>query len=276
MFRRANATDRRETASAMFEFLQVNVHGAAGTIVLNRPEKRNAISRGLLAELRQALDDLRQERRVRGIILTGAGLAFCAGVDLEEMKATADAEHAELSWGRDARHYRDLLREMLQLPKPLVAAVNGPVVAAGAGLMLASDIVVAAPEAKFGLPEPVRGLVAGVTAPLLAFRIGAGSAARLLLDPSLIPAEEAHRLGLYHELVSADKLWARSVEIVEQCARGAPEALQLTKRLLNETIGEHLSTLLSAGAAASATARTTEAAAEGLAAFLEKREPNWP
>jgi methylglutaconyl-CoA hydratase len=110
----------------------------------------------------------------------------------------------------------------------------------------------------------------------LAFRIGAGHAARLLLTSTLIPAAEALRIGLFHEIVSADLLWPRAVELSKLCARGAPEALQLTKRMLNETIGEHLSTLLAAGAAASATARTTEAAAEGLAAFAEKREPKWP
>jgi len=84
-----------------------------------------------------------------------------------------------------------------------------------------------------------------------------------------------HRIGIYHELVDDDIIWARAHELAEQCAKSAPEALQLTKRMMNETIGEHLSTLLAAGAAASATARTTEAATEGLSAFLEKREPNW-
>jgi methylglutaconyl-CoA hydratase len=98
----------------------------------------------------------------------------------------------------------------------------------------------------------------------------------LLLTANTIGAEEAFRYGLVHELVPDDKVWARAVEIVNQCAAGAPEALQLTKRMVNEIIGEHLGTQLSAGAAASATARTTEAAAEGLAAFLEKRPPIWP
>jgi methylglutaconyl-CoA hydratase len=147
--------------------------------------------------------------------------------------------------------------------------------AGGAGLMLASDLVVAAPTARFGLPEPRRGLVAGIVSPLLVFRIGASHAANLLLTARTIEAAEAQRIGLYHEIVPEELVWARAHELAGQIAESAPEAIQLTKKMLNETIGEHLSTLLSAGAAASATARTTEAAREGLAAFLEKRPPRW-
>jgi methylglutaconyl-CoA hydratase len=164
---------------------------------------------------------------------------------------------------------------MIELPKPIIASVNGPAVAGGAGLVLASDIVVATPEAQFGLPDARHGLVAGVVAPLLAFRVGAGPAARLLLTSSLYPADESLRLGIYHELIDEPRLWARCVQLAEECAAGAPEAVQLSKRLLYETIGEHLSTQLSVGAAMSATARTTEAAQEGLAAFVEKRRPEW-
>src|SRR5207247_849805 len=130
-------------------------------------------------------------------------------------------------------------------------------------------------NATFALPEPLRGIVAGMVSPLLAFRVGGGQAARLLLTAATIDAVEARRIGLFHEVVNADHLWPRAVEMAAECARSAPEALLLTKRMLNETIGEHLPTMLSAGAAASAAARTTEAAAEGLAAFLETREPNW-
>jgi len=247
----------------------------SGTIILNRPDKRNALSRQMLADLSQALDDLHQERKVRAVILTGAGTAFCAGMDLAEMQTTAAQPDAYLQWHNDAVQYRELLTKMLHFPKPLIAAVNGPAVAGGVGLLLASDIVIAAAEAQVGLPEPRRGIVAGMVTPLLVFRIGASQAANLLLTARMIAAAEAHRIGLVHELVERDLVWARAQEIAGEIANSAPEALQLTKRLLNETVGEHLSTLLTAGAADSATARTTEAAREGLAAFLEKRDPQW-
>ena len=262
--------------SSSAPLVKVHVHGAAGTIILNRPEKRNALSRALLTDLAQAFSDLHLERRVRAVILTATGSTFCAGMDLAEMAATSRAENSHAQWHQDAVQYHDLIETMLQFPKPIIAAVAGPALAGGAGLMLACDIVVAGGSATFGLPEPKRGLVAGIVAPLVAFRVGAGRAGYLLLTAQTIGAEEAFRYGLVHELVADDKVWARAVEIANHCATGAPEALQLTKRVLNETIGEHLGTQLSAGAAASATARTTEAAAEGLAAFLEKRPPVWP
>lgn len=256
--------------------VKVHVHAQVGSIILNRPDKRNALSRALIGELQQALDDLHQQRRVRAVVLTGSGSAFCAGMDLAEMLATARQPDPHPQWHSDTVIYRDLIESMLRFPKPLVAAVNGPAVAGGAGLALGCDLVVAARGASFGLPEPRRGLVAGLVAPLLAFRIGAGQAAYLLLSARTIAADEALERGVFHELADDDKVWARAVQLGEECAAGAAESLQLTKRMLNETIGEHLGTLLTAGAAVSATARTTEAAAEGLAAFLEKREPKWP
>jgi enoyl-CoA hydratase/carnithine racemase len=255
--------------------VRIHVHESAGTIILNRPEKRNALSRALLAELAQAFSDLHQEKRVRAVILTGSGAAFCAGMDLNEMLDTSRLPDPHAQWHSDAVVYQELMLTMLRFPKPIIAAVNGPAVAGGAGLVLGCDLVIASHEAKFGLPEPLRGIVAGLVSPLLHFRLGGGQAARLLLSAMTIDANEAHRIGLFHELVHPDHLWPRAVELAQQCAKGAPEALQLTKRMLNETIGEPLTTLLAAGAAASATARTTEAAAEGLAAFLEKREPKW-
>lgn len=179
-------------------------------------------------------------------------------------------------WHDDAVLYRDLLLEMLHFPKPIIAAVNGPAFAGGAGLVLAADIVVAGNSARFALPEPLRGIVAGLVAPLLTFRIGAGWGANLLLTSRTLEAAEAQRVGLFHEVVSDDLVWARSMELVQDCARAAPESLQLTKQMINQTIGEQLETLLSLGAAVSATARTTESAIEGLRAFLEKRAPKWP
>jgi enoyl-CoA hydratase/carnithine racemase len=257
--------------------IEVKVNGAVGTIVLNRPERRNALTRAMLSQISQALGDLYQEKRVRAVILTGAGSAFCAGMDVHEMHAAATLPEDEKSqdWGDTAEAYREVVTQMIELPKPIIASVNGAAVAGGAGLVLASDIVVATEGAQFGLPDARRGLVAGVVAPLLAFRVGGGTAARLLLTSSLFPADEALRLGIYHELMSESKLWARCAQLAEECAAGAPEAVQLSKRLLYETIGEHLGTQLSVGAAMSATARTTEAAQEGLTAFVEKRRPEW-
>ena len=273
--RESKTTNKIEPAP-MEETIRIRKHVPSGTIVLQRPQKRNALSRWTMLQLKQAFEDLHLEKRVRAVILTGAGSTFCSGVDLQEVHDSSRQSDAHQQWHDDAVQYKELLETMLLFPKPIIAAVNGPAVGAGAGLVLASDIVIATPEAQFGLPEPRRGLVAGLVAPLLTWRIAVGPAANLLLTARMIEADEAHRWGIYHELTATDTIWARAHQLAETCAESAPESLQLTKRMLNETIGEQLGTQLSAGAAATATARTTDAAREGLAAFLEKRGPNWP
>lgn len=259
----------------MEPIVKIQVHEQTATVTLNRPEKRNALSRELLSELHQALFDLQQERKVRAVIVAGAGPSFSAGMDLSEMLAANEQEDRQAQWHADSVLYHDLIEAMLRFPKPLVAAVHGPAVAGGAGLVMACDLVVATERATFGFPEPRRGIVAGMVAPLLAFRVGGAHAACLLLTGRVIDSREAHRIGIFHELVDDDKIWARANQLVGEIARCAPEALQMTKRLLNETIGEQLLSQLTAGAAVSAASRTTEAAAEGLAAFIEKREPKW-
>lgn len=256
--------------------VRVKVHAPSGTIILDRPQRRNALSREMLAQLQQAFEDLHQERKVRAVILTGAGSAFSSGIDLAEMHATTHDDNAQSQWYEDTLQFKELLETMWRYPKPIIAAVNGPAVAAGAALVLASDLVLATAEARFGFPEPRRGIVAGLAVPLLVFRAGGSQAARLLLTAELIEADVALRLGIYHELLPSEQLWARGHALAQQCSQSAAEALQLTRRMLNETVGEHLTTLLAAGAAASATARTTEAAAEGIAAFIQKRPPAWP
>ena len=255
--------------------VKIHVHEHTGTITLNRPDNRNALTRQLLTELLQAFHDLHMQKSARAVVLTGAGTAFCAGMDLGEMLATAEQPNSHELWDQDARLYREVIETMIRFPKPIIAAVDGAAVAGGAGLVLASDIVLASDRSKFGLPEPRRGLVAGIVSPLLAFRVGGSRAAYLLLTTRVIEAEQAQSFGLFHELTESDKIWARAHEIAGECAESAPEALALTKRMLNETIGAELDTQLAAGAAVSSTARSTEAAAEGLAAFLEKRDPVW-
>jgi len=257
--------------------IDVKVNGAIGTIVLNRPARRNALSRSMVGELQQAIGDLQQEKRVRAVILTGSGTAFCSGMDVHEMHADAGLPDAERHrvLGEAADEFRELITQMLELPKPILASVNGPALAAGAGLVLACDVVVACDAAQFGLPDARHGLVAGVVGPLAAFRVGGGVAGRLMLTSALYSAAETFRLGIYHEMIDKARLWARCCELGNECAAGAPEAIGLSKRMLYETIGEQLSTQLSVGAAITATARTTEAAQEGLKAFVEKRRPVW-
>jgi enoyl-CoA hydratase/carnithine racemase len=255
--------------------ITARVDGPVGTITIDRREHGNTLTRAMIAALREALGDLHVEKRVRAVVLTGAGETFCLGRDADEQDA-GDNERDDLTrWGEEAEELRDLLAAMLEFPKPILGAVNGAALAAGAALVLGCDAVIASHDAPLGFPEPRRGVVAGVAAPLLAYRVGAGTAARLLVTAATIDAAEAHRLGVYHELVKPDLVWARAAELGRECAQSAPQAVQLTKRVLYETIGEQLGTHLTSGAIASATARTTEAAREGLAALRQGRAPEW-
>jgi methylglutaconyl-CoA hydratase len=256
--------------------LQLRVDGAVGTIILRRPHRSNALSDNLVHALMQALDDLHRDGRVRGVVLTGAGKSFCAGTDLHDLHAAMADTDAQQQWFDQVYRLRDLMMALLRFPRPILAAVNGPALGTGLALVAASDIVVASSEARFGCPESRRGLTPGITVPLLAFRLGACHAGHLLLRGQVIDASEAMRLGLVHELVAHDLLWARAKEILgEIAASTSPDAATITKRLLNETVGESMLTQLATGAAANAAARTTEPAREGVAAFVQKREPRW-
>ena len=164
---------------------------------------------------------------------------------------------------------------MLRFPKPIICAVNGPVVGSGLALMLASDVVVASDKATISIPESLRGLSPGLSVPLLSFRLGTGLASKLLFGGETVDASASKQMGLFHEVVSEDFVWAKSQEIVTRVAMTARESHQMTKQFLTETIGEELLTQLNIAAANVAAARTTPAAKEGIAAFLEKREPDW-
>jgi methylglutaconyl-CoA hydratase len=257
--------------------LRLKKNVPSGTIILDRPDKQNALRRVTLVELHQALDDFHLEKSVRAIILTGVGGSFCSGLDLQEINETALEKHALEVWHEDALIYHGLIDAMLRCPKPIIAAVNGPALGAGAALVMASDLVVAGKSATLGIPDARRGLVSGLTIALTSFRLGAGITSRLALTGLPIDAVEAHRLGAFHELVDDQMVWARAHELAGTIAESSTEAILLTKRLLNETIGETvLETQLAVAAATSATSRTTESASEGVSAFLEKRTPTWP
>ncbi len=247
----------------------------SGTIILNRPDRCNALSRDVIGLIHEAFEDFLMENSVRAIILTGAGSSFCAGADLHEIQETLAEPDAMEMWQADAQQFLELIQYMLDYPKPILCGVNGWVVGSGCALMLASDIVIASENAHILMPEAQRGLSPGFTAPLLSFRVGVGQAAKVLLSGLPHGADEAANLGVFHEVIGDDFVWARCQELAVQCASGARESHQMTKQLLNGTIGEHLFTQLAIGAANTAAARTTAAAGEGISAFLEKRAPNW-
>ena len=178
--------------------VKVRVDGHSGTIVLNRPESRNSRRRGRCwrKSSKHFRTCIRSERFARSSC-TGNGPCFCAGLDLREMHETAQTDGPEMQWHEDALHYRELIQAMLQYPKPIIASVNGATFAGGTGLVLAADIVIAAESSRFAVSAPRRGLVAGMVAPLLEFRIGGGHAALLLLTSREIDSQTAFRMGIF-------------------------------------------------------------------------------
>jgi enoyl-CoA hydratase/carnithine racemase len=258
--------------------VSVKVHASGGTIVMDQAATGNALSRSMVQGLEQAIDDLHQEKRVRYVILTASGRHFSTGMDLRELHQVRSQETAEslLTLHQDWSLLAELLQKILRFPKPIIAAVDGDAVGAGLALGLACDLIVATERSRFSAPAQNVGLISGLVAPLATFRLGGALAARLLLTGDFIAAAEAHHWGMIARLCTSDQIWVTADALGNSCARGPAEAVQMTKRLLNESIGEALHMQLTIGAGMGATACTTESAAEGMRAFVEKRLPVWP
>jgi methylglutaconyl-CoA hydratase len=240
-------------------------------LTLNRPDKRNAFSRGLIADLTAAIERARDDAAARCVLITGAGPAFCAGMDLAELSQTIDAAEAEV-WA-DALNLAKLFDLIYTLPKPTVAVVNGPAVAGGAGLVSVCDLAVASPAARIGYPEVRRGLVAAMVMPHLLRHVGERAARWLLLSGELLDAVAALRVGLVNAVVAADDLLPTAERWVTSLAAGGPRALATTKDLLRRFSRQALS--VEEAARASAEPRLTDECRGGLRAFFEKKPPPW-
>ena len=191
-------------------------------VTLDRPAKRNALTRELIVQLTAAVTAAGNDPATRCLVLAASGPAFCAGMDLDEMQSRAAAANAREEWDQDARGYRDLLVTILKLDVPTLAIVQGPAIAGGFGIVLACDLVLASTAARFALPEAMRGISPAVVSPLLVHRIGAGAATPLLLTGQTVSAEEAHRLGLCHYLVGPGHVTDKRREVIAAILAGAP------------------------------------------------------
>jgi methylglutaconyl-CoA hydratase len=242
-------------------------------LTLNRPDRRNALSRALIAALTDAFQRARDAAAVRCVILTGAGSSFCAGMDLAELQETVEhGDEADAVWD-DALRLATLYDLIYTLPKPTIAAVNGAAVAGGAGLVTVCDLALAVPEARLGYPEVRRGLVAAMVMPHLLRHVGERTARYLLLTGDLIDADEARRAGMLNAVVPAGQLLERALAWARSLAEGGPNALANTKALLQRFSRQALS--IEEAARASAAPRLTEECRTGLHAFFAKRPVPW-
>jgi methylglutaconyl-CoA hydratase len=247
--------------------------GPAASITLNRPAKRNALSRDLIAQLDAAFTKAMDDETARVVVLGATGQSFCAGMDLAELKDSVDLPKDLSPVWHDALRLAKLYDRIYTLPKPTLALVQGPAIAGGAGLVTVCDLAIATEEAKFGYPEVRRGLVAAMVMPHLMRHVGERMARWLLLTGEMIDARAAHAAGLINEVVPEDKLAERTREIVFSLAEGGPEALAKTKELLGRFSRQALS--IEAAAHASAEPRLTQECQSGLKAFSEKLPTPW-
>jgi len=237
-------------------------------IVLNRPERRNALTLELLNELNAAIKVASEQPQERVLILRGAGAAFCTGLDLKE---AADQTKAHAT----AEMVAKTLITLSQTRLITIAAVHGAAVAGGAGIMSACDFVIAAEGTKIGYPEVRRGLVAGLVMTFLRRQVGERNMRELLLGSEFIDANRAKEIGLVNRVVAQNDLVDEAQKVADSVLQGAPAALAQTKRLIDELWWRSVKDDVDLALKYHLQARESSEAREGIAAFNEKRKPNW-
>ncbi|PYX72404.1 MAG: enoyl-CoA hydratase [Acidobacteria bacterium] len=255
-----------------YKTIQLAFDAGIATITLNRPDKRNAISFELIGDLRRALDEV-EKSPARVLILTGAGKAFCSGMDLENLKALLGRSPEQNR--RDSETMAGLFRSLYEFPKISIAAVNGAAIAGGTGLALLCDFTLAVPDAKFGYTEVRIGFVPAIVSTFLLRQVGEKQARDLLLTGRIFTADEAYRMGLINEIVPPEKLIDRARELAAQLMENSPTSLRLTKRLLSDHARAELDAQIETAVRENAAIRATADFREGISSFLENRKPRW-
>lgn len=254
--------------------LETTLQQGVAVLWMNRPELRNALNPALIEALTEAVEAASEDDAVRVIVLAGHGPAFCAGADLNWMKAAA--QYGEAENRADAERLARLLRRIAESPKPTVARVHGPAFAGGLGLVAACDIAVASTEASFCLSEVKLGIIPAMISPYVIRAMGPRMASRWFLSAEVFHGAEAYRHGLVQELTPPAELDATVNALLGRLLQGGPAALAATKALIRDVTDRPIDDALQADTAARiAAARASAEGREGIAAFLEKRRPSW-
>jgi methylglutaconyl-CoA hydratase len=257
-----------------YETLKVEIAGPIATVTLNRPEVRNAFNERMIAELSAAFTALDTHDDVRAVVLAANGKAFCAGADLNWMKKMAGYSDDENR--ADAMRLAGMLSAVYRCSKPVIARVNGDAYAGGMGLLAACDIVVAVDSAHFCLSEARLGLIPATIAPYVIRALGEQASRRYFVTAEAFDCASALRLGLVSEAVSAEQLDATVAQLAQTLCANGPQAVRACKRLVQDIAGRELSdALIEDTAARIAKTRAGAEGREGVASFLEKRQPGW-
>ena len=246
------------------------------TLCMNRPKVHNAFDALMIGELTAALESANEDDTVRLVVITGTGTCFSAGADLNWMRSLVNASREENE--RDALQLAQLMRSLNFLSKPTLARINGAAFGGGVGLIAACDITVAADNALFGTTEVRLGLVPAVISPYVIHRIGETNARRYFLTAERFDSQRACEIGLVQHAVAIERLDETVKGIVGQILRGGPKAVTHGKRLVFDITGHNADvqkTIDEKTARLIADLRVSEEGQEGLAAFLEKRNPGW-
>ena len=254
--------------------LTISVQAGVQTITLSRPDVRNAFNDEVIAELKNAFLAVAQDSNVRCVVLAAEGPAFCAGADLNWMRRMADYTHAENL--ADAGELAAMLSAMYSCPKPTIARVQGDVFAGGVGLVAACDMAVSVDSVTYCLSEVKLGLIPATISPYVIRAMGARAAHRYFLTAERFSALEAHRIGLVHEVVTADALEAKVAELTSALVSASPHAVRACKRLVQDVAEREINDALVAHTVAGiADIRASAEGKEGVQSFLQKRKPSW-
>ena len=254
--------------------LEITQDGALLTITLSRPDIRNAFNDAVIAEITAAFQNAASRAEVRAVVLAAIGPAFCAGADLNWMRSMADYSRDENL--ADAAALAEMLRVMYECPKPTIARIQGDAVAGGMGLVAVCDMAVSVDTANFCLSEVKLGLIPATISPYVIRAMGARAAHRYFLTAERFTAQEAHRIGFVHEVVSADQLDAKVAELAQALVSASPNAVRSCKMLLQEVAGRDIEApLIGRTVEGIADIRTSSEGREGVQSFLQKRKPFW-
>jgi len=254
--------------------LELHFEGGVATVWINRPQVRNAFNEEVIAELMAVFAELGRRDEVRCIVLSGRGVAFCAGADLNWMQSMASYTREQNV--DDATALGRMLEIVYTCPKPTIARVQGDVYAGGLGLVAACDIAVSVDSAQYCLSEVKIGLIPATVSPYVIRAMGPRAAHRWFLTAERFDAAEALRLGFVHESVPADQLDARVAAVARALVQAGPQAVKACKQLLHDVAGATIGpSLIQRTVEGIADIRVSPEGREGIRAFLEKRKPGW-
>lgn len=251
-----------------------HIQNRIGFITLNRPEKRNALNREMIADLAAAFADFAENPEVKVVVLNAQGEAFCAGADLDYLRQMQEFSYEENL--ADSHQFKALFSQIYELPKVVIAQVQGHALAGGCGLVTVSDFAFVVPEALFGFTEVKIGFVPALVSVFLAEQVGLGKATELLLAGGLITSSKAAQLGLVTQVVDTDFLEDSTLEFARKLITdNSAFSMQETKRLLRNLSEKSRHEALDRAAVSNATSRGHEDCVKGVNAFLSKTKPSW-